>query len=180
MTARPATLDHFEIALDVAIRVCTERDLTPLEWFGLFTEHRNIIRAAFEAQKQGRGLMLVADLNGYPIGQAWIDFTKESAVLWAIRVLPPLQGAGIGTRLIVAAEEVARRRGFAHTRIGVEKDNTDARRLYERLGYRLTGSLQEECRYTTPEGVPMCVLVDQWVLDKPLNKPPTGRRGRIA
>lgn len=180
MTGQPEVLDRFELALDVTIRSCVERDLAPLEWFGLFTEHRNIIRATFEAQKRDRALMLVADWNGFPVGQAWIDFVKASdrasALLWAIRVLPALQGAGIGRRLVLAAEEAARRRGFAGARLGVEKDNAGARRFYERLGYRLAGAMAEKSRYTTPDGVRVCVPVDQWVLDKPL----TTCRGRTA
>jgi L-amino acid N-acyltransferase YncA len=42
---------------------------------------------------------------------------------------------GIGTALIRAAEEAARRLGHQRVALAVGVDNPDARRLYERLGY---------------------------------------------
>jgi GNAT superfamily N-acetyltransferase len=47
------------------------------------------------------------------------------------------QGRGIGTALILAGEEEARRRGAAVLGLAVGLGNHGARRLYERLGYVL-------------------------------------------
>jgi GNAT superfamily N-acetyltransferase len=52
-----------------------------------------------------------------------------------LEVLGPLQRRGIGTALIHAGEDTARRLGDQHLAIGVGLDNPGARRLYERLGY---------------------------------------------
>jgi ribosomal protein S18 acetylase RimI-like enzyme len=57
-------------------------------------------------------------------------------VLWALRVKPGWRGRGIGTRLIAAAEQVARRAGRSWAELEVEPHNTRARALYEGLGYR--------------------------------------------
>ena len=43
---------------------------------------------------------------------------------------------GICTALMRAAEVFASEEGFAALELGVEDTNPDARRLYERLGYR--------------------------------------------
>lgn len=162
----------FTVSLSVSIRPCIEDDLPRLEWFGLFTEHREIIRSAFEAQRRGENVMLMADAGGAPVGQVWIDLArmweKATGFLWAVRVFPWLQGRGIGQRLVLAAERLLRSRGFRYAELGVETDNPRARRFYERLGYRLTGTRQDAYSYTTPEGVHMRIPLEEWVLQKRL------------
>ncbi|HEV2148082.1 MAG TPA: GNAT family N-acetyltransferase [Longimicrobiaceae bacterium] len=167
------TFDRFTRPVEVVIRTCREDDLEGLEWFGMFTPHREIIHEAFAMQRRGENLMLVAEANRFPVGQAWINLRARAllgtGLLWAVRVLPPFQGMGIGSRLLAAAEEALRARGFARAEIGVEKDNPDARRLYERVGYRVVREEYEEYEYTTPEGTHHRVPVDQWFLQKELS-----------
>jgi GNAT superfamily N-acetyltransferase len=52
-----------------------------------------------------------------------------------LEVLGPFTRRGIGTALIRAAEDTARRLGHEQLALGVGVDNRGARRLYERLGY---------------------------------------------
>jgi ribosomal protein S18 acetylase RimI-like enzyme len=168
-------LARHTLHLAVTVRVCQENDLLALEWFGMFTPHRQLIREAYELQQIGGVVMLVAELNGFPAGQLWIDFVRHAAAsvgsIWALRVLPPLQRTGIGTQLLAAAETVIRERGRAAAEIGVEKDNPRARCLYERVGYHLVREEYEEYDYITPDGAQMRVPVDQWILRKPLAEP---------
>jgi ribosomal protein S18 acetylase RimI-like enzyme len=125
---------------------------------------------AFDRHLAGENVMLVADLHGFPVGQAWIDLVKHRTervgYIWAVRVFPFLQGLGIGTRLMHAAERVLSGRGYRCAEVGVEKDNTAARRLYERLGYTLLGDAREEYGFTTPDGVRASYVVDHWRLRK--------------
>ena len=69
-----------------------------------------------------------------------LDFEERAregvAVLLAASVTPPLQGGGIGTELMRAAETFVCSRGYLAIVLGVEDSNLDARRLYDRLGYR--------------------------------------------
>lgn len=51
-------------------------------------------------------------------------------------VAPSQRGRGLGTALLHAAEEVVRQRGGEVLEINVDGDDTDARRFYERHGYR--------------------------------------------
>jgi ribosomal protein S18 acetylase RimI-like enzyme len=116
--------------------------------------------------------MLVADVNGFPVGQAWVDLTKRRSegigYIWAVRVFPFLRGLGIGTRLMDAAEDVLRERGFLQAEVGVERSNVGAHRLYTRLGYLQHCELREEYSYTTPDGVHAQHVLDQWILRKRL------------
>ena len=167
-------LDRLVLPLTVSVRPCREEDLSNLEWFGCFTHHREIFRQAYERQLRGEVVMLIADLQGFPVGQAWLDLekrrTESIGVLWAVRVLPFLRNLGIGSLLIRAAERLLHTRGMDGAELGVEKDNVEARRLYERLGYHLVGEVSEEYGYTTPDGISAHHVVDQWILRKDLDR----------
>ena len=51
-------------------------------------------------------------------------------------VEPKWQGTGVGTALLAAGEDEARRRGLPFMALMVTEENDAARRLYERAGYR--------------------------------------------
>lgn len=53
-----------------------------------------------------------------------------------VAVLPEARGAGIGTALMEAVEGWAYERGIEHLSVSVRTANEDARRLYERRGFR--------------------------------------------
>jgi ribosomal protein S18 acetylase RimI-like enzyme len=174
-TQRAETTQSYIVPVAVAIRRCTERDLPDLEWYGLFSRHREIIRAAYDAQCRGDGLMLVADVNGFPAGQVWIDLArhrgKRIGVLWAVRVYPFLCSLGIGRQLVVAAEERLRAQGYLGVELGVERDNSDARRLYERLGYVVRRETRVAFSYTPPwADAPETVELDELVMGKRLRR----------
>ncbi len=172
MEASGSVLDRFPLSLEVIIRPCREDDLPGLEWFGLFTPHRELIARVWRRHLAGDNVMLVAESRRFPIGQVWIDLTKRApepvGLLWALRVFPFFQGMGLGSRLIAAAERVLRERGVPLAELGAEKNNPGARHLYERLGYRVVGDMVEEYGYTTPEGQAVRATVDEWVLRKVL------------
>ena len=97
-------------------------------------------------QRAGRGLLLVAWLDGNPVGDVFLvcapaDDPKVGRHLPGVpqlthlEVVGPLQRRGIGSALIRTAEDTARRLGHSQLALGVGTDNLDARRLYERLGY---------------------------------------------
>ncbi len=171
-TQEPLVFKHCSLPLQVTIRLCTRSDLPHLEWYGMFTSHRQIIRQTFKAQERGEALMLMAETNCLPGGQLWINLTRNqdgsAAWIWAMRVIPWLQRMGIGSCLISAAEEILAKRGFLWAELGVEKDNPDAQRFYEHRGYRMVGAEVEQFSYTTPGGVTRHVTVDQWVFRKHL------------
>jgi ribosomal protein S18 acetylase RimI-like enzyme len=172
MSGGPREFATLERLLTITVRECAREDLLSLEWFGLFTGHREIFEREFERHSRGEGMMLVADANFFPVGQLWIDFTRKAresvGIIWALRVIPCLHGMGIGTELMRVAEDILRERDLDFAEIGVEKHNHAARRLYERTGYVQVGAELEEYEYTTPEGARIRVPVDQWILRKAL------------
>lgn len=151
------------------LRLCRADDLPKLEWFGAFTAHRQIIADAFAMQERDEGLMLVCDVDEFPIGQVWIRFAEarpRTARLWALRVLESFRNKGVGARLICGAEQELAARGFSVCEIGVDKDNSGAHRLYERLGYKLSHAAVEPFTYVTPAGERRQEIADQWILRK--------------
>lgn len=165
----------FSISLEFAIRLCRADDLPKLEWFGTFCHHREVIRQTFERQIAGDVLMFVADARGFPVAQAWIDFRPDSRTayptLWAVRVMEPLQGLGIGGRLMSAAEQAARRRGHRGLSLNVERSNLRARAFYESRGWRVVGDRRGSFLYTTPEGRTVVEPLDEFAMEKPLDRP---------
>lgn len=161
------------IELDVSFRLARADDLAALEWMGLFTRQSAIIADAFTAQERGDGAMLLALTGGFPVGQAWLDFARAGSAscprIWAVRVFPPMQGAGLGTRLMTEAEDIAVARGAVAVEVGVEWDNDGGRRLYQRLGYRPVGAERERIDYAF-EGYEMVMDIDQQVLRKALGE----------
>lgn len=159
------------IAISVCLRLCRKEDLPAVEWMGLHTREREIIAEAFAAQERGEQLMLLADANGFPIGQAWLDFARRGSErcprLWAVRVFPPLQRAGLGEKLMREAERLAAAHGARQVELGVERINPAARRFYRRLGYVPVGSEREVVRYSF-EGCPLSMELDQEILRKEL------------
>jgi GNAT superfamily N-acetyltransferase len=168
----PCVLERFTAEIAIVVRACEERDLAALEWHGAFTTHRSFMHEQFERQQRGESVMLVADHDGFPLGQIWIDLVQRAAestaVLWALRVLEPVQSAGIGRRLLAAAERVAHDAGFEVAEIGVERDNPRARRWYERSGYACTRGEVTEQTYVAPDGTSSRHVFDQTILQKAL------------
>lgn len=169
------------IEIPVRFRLCREDDLPALEWMGLHTRQREIIEGAFAAQRRGEAAMLLVEAGGYPVAQAWIDFAERGSPdrprLWAVRVFPPLQGAGLGEMLMERAERLAAERGAREVELGVEFDNPDARRFYRRLGYRPAGSRTEVERYSF-EGYPLEDVLRQEIMRKDLRA--EARRPELA
>ena len=140
----------------LTIRVCRRDDLRALEWDGLFSHNREIFERTFRQQLAGEQLMLLAEFEGAPVAQAWIDLRKgavrRAGTIWGVRVHPRMQGDGVGTRLMRAAEESIVEHGLAAAEVAVERSNLAAHAFYERLGYRVTQPVEETYSYTTPEG----------------------------
>ncbi|MEM7076922.1 MAG: GNAT family N-acetyltransferase [Pseudomonadota bacterium] len=104
---------------------------------------------------------LLAQQNGHPAGMVlsypllagpqddpddlpapiapFVELEKHSVDTWfinALAVFASHRNAGIGQRLIAAAEGLARSNGYARMSIQVYEQNSGAVRLYERLGYK--------------------------------------------
>ena len=171
-SARPfvePAYQEFDVRARVIIRATRHEDLPKLEWFGAFAHFRELYQRTWHDHQAGRRLMLVADLHGFPIGQVWLDvMPAEYAYLYALRVMEPLQGLGVGTRLIESAEALARSHGYRQIHLAVEKNNAGARRLYERLGFRIFSQRVDTWSYTDHHGQVHWVQEDVYGMRKAL------------
>ncbi len=65
-------------------------------------------------------------------------FEGPVALLDELYVVPHLRGQGVGAALIQLIETICRERGVELVEINVDAPDVDARRFYERHGYRCT------------------------------------------
>lgn len=177
MTHDTDALASLAVRLDVVIRRATAHDIRMLEWGGEFWRLRKHFENAYAEQQAGRRLLLVADLNGYPVGRLFLQIARGNPVfadgstrayLYAFHVMKPLRGAGIGTALVDTAEDLLREHGFKWVTIAVEKTNEGALRLYQRLGYEVFREDPGRWSYTDPAGKTHHVEEPTWVMRKRL------------
>jgi GNAT superfamily N-acetyltransferase len=96
---------------------------------------------ALSAGSSDGDLLLIAH-NSDSVGFAWLSFASRvlngAAYLRLLLVAAP--GHGTGAHLLAAAEDAARERAN-HLYLLTTRDNTSARRFYERHAYRHVGDL---------------------------------------
>jgi ribosomal protein S18 acetylase RimI-like enzyme len=83
---------------------------------------------------------LIAWDGGEPVGHACLDSREDPPQLQDVYVPEEHRRRGIATELSRAAEELVRSRGYTRIALDVDVENTAARALYERLGYREAGT----------------------------------------
>ncbi|MBD5080587.1 MAG: GNAT family N-acetyltransferase [Ruminococcaceae bacterium] len=104
---------------------------------------QHIRRGNLESCKE---ICFVAEEDGRFVGEVSImteNANIPAAVIpnkrmyfFGLRVLPDFRRKGIGTALMTCAISQCLKRGIFEFTIGVESDNADAKRLYERLGFK--------------------------------------------
>ena len=130
-------------------------EVAGLTWSGN-PAHLRSVAAALDRATQGLEYYLVVRApGGEPVAKMRVDCTSEpgTAVFSQLATMDRLQGLGIATMLIKAAEQRARACGLALAVLGVEDDNPRARRLYERLGYQPAGRQPASWEYEDKDGV---------------------------
>ena len=73
-------------------------------------------------------------------GMAWSTAGEPAAAVHRLMVHPAAQGRGLAKLLMAHAESLARARGFRSIHLDCFTANPAALGLYERLGYRRTGT----------------------------------------
>jgi ribosomal protein S18 acetylase RimI-like enzyme len=116
-------------------------DLAALGWSGTAAHIRSVASYLSRVPAGEVEYLVVRGLDGTPVAKAGIEYAEAPGVgtIMQLATHGELQGLGMGTALIAAAEERIRRRGLTKARMGVEDDNPRARTLYERLGYKEVG-----------------------------------------
>ncbi len=137
----------------VEIKLCREGDVELLEQWTPSGRSRFHARR-FARQQQEQSAFLIAWSQGSPVGSGELKWHgcdapevrekfPDCPELNGLQVSPPeLRSHGIGTSLIIYAEDLAQLRGCTQLGLGVDDANERAAALYRRLGYTETG-----CRY---------------------------------
>ena len=141
---RAATTDDVRFLADVVIeatrdqgRVGDDFDESDFrEKFGEWTLDQ--IRGAVPG-----GMTSVIEVGHERVGRVRVTRTATCIELPGIQILPRFQGHGIGTAIIENLQGEAAAAGLP-VDLEVEKDNPNARRLYERLGFVHVGETAEE------------------------------------
>ena len=132
-------------------------DLSKFDGLGN-ASHIEHVRKALKRTGPGGDLdyLVVRASNGQPIAKGAVDYNsnKGAGTLIQLTTIHELRGLGLGSYIIEKLEDKIRQRGIYTAILGVEVDNQDAKRLYERLGYEEFGSTQESWEETDEYGIP--------------------------
>jgi len=158
----------------VVVRPACEADRA---WISELLEHRWGSTVIFRCQRSddaSRLPALVAEERGRPAGVATYRVEPPECEVVTLDALT--KWTGVGTALLRAVEEEARRAGCGRVWLVTTNDNVDALRFYQRRGYRIAainvGAVEEARRSHKPSipssgcyGVP---IRDEIVLEKEL------------
>jgi len=149
-------------------------DLPALGWSGSAAHLRSVASYLARVPAGEVEYVVVRGVGGTPVAKAGIDYAEAPGVATIMQFAThgDLQGLGLGTALIAAAEERIRRRGFTVARIGVEDDNPRARALYERLGYQEVGRRAASWEAESADGSPFTYHTVVTEMDKTLTARP--------
>ncbi len=162
----------------IHIRQARYADLPALEWDGEFVHFRRIYAEAYRRSEMGEAVLWVAeDPDLGIVGQLFVHMKSERAELadgrtrayiYGFRVRPAYRNQGIGTLLLDTAEKDLLSRGFHWVVLNVARENSDARRLYERRGYRVIGGDPGRWSYIDERGIRRDVVEPAWRMQKDL------------
>jgi ribosomal protein S18 acetylase RimI-like enzyme len=132
MTIRPATKEDKELVRELWVEFEAELggpDYLRESWEEAWADLSQTVR---------NGVALVAEEEGAAVGFVFCvlgDPGRKTAHVTDIYVRPDARNKGIGRALLAGILEPARAAGLEHASLEVLIRNSDARRLYERLGF---------------------------------------------
>lgn len=165
------------IEFDVVVRPAERADLPKLEWFGQFEDYRNLFLRSFREHQAGKRLMLVADLNNFPVGRLFIQFFSENrniangysrGYFYSFYVMEMFRSKGIGSMLLQSGEALLRKKRYEMATIAVAKNNKRALELYKRNGYLAFAESEGKWSYRDPQGTVHHVHEPCYLLEKHL------------
>lgn len=162
------------------IRLVEKADLQALEWDGEYKKYRRMYADIFYSTLAGKTLMWIVETeNGEAIGQAFVMLKsseldaadgEKRAYLFGFRIRDSWRNQGIGSYLMRFVEGDLSQRGYQHITLNVAKENQDALRLYQRLGYKIVGSHAGKWSYVDDQGVVQHVNEPSWRMIKRIGK----------
>jgi ribosomal protein S18 acetylase RimI-like enzyme len=161
----------------IQIRQVTREDLPALEWDGEYRHFRRLFADAYQRAERGEAVLWIAELPEIGIiGQLFVQIGEQSnnnsrnggskAYIYGFRVRAQYRDQGIGSRLLETAEADLSTRGFHRVALNVGRDNNNARRLYERFGYRVVAPEPGIWSYIDHRGRRQYVQEPAWRMEK--------------
>ncbi|MEI6553042.1 MAG: GNAT family N-acetyltransferase [bacterium] len=137
-----------------AVNDLTLNDLDKISWSGTSTHIRYVKEALERVEKGEVDYLAIRDEEGNPISIGGVDYKvhKDAGTMWQIITKESSRGLGIGTRLIKELENRIKSRNINMAMLGVEKDNTRAQDLYNKLGYKVCGETKDSWEQEDKEG----------------------------
>lgn len=175
---RPADLpsDWVEQA---EIRLAQQSDLPALEWEGQYRQFRRMYQETYARMLRGTSLMWLAYLEGYLLGQLFVQLNcdrkeladgNQRAYLYSFRIRAAFQRHGLGARMLLHTEQDLRDRGYHIATLNVAKMNLRARAFYERHGYEVIAHEPGIWSYQDEQGIWHTVEEPAWRMWKQLDE----------
>jgi ribosomal protein S18 acetylase RimI-like enzyme len=96
-----------------------------------------VTRCICDITERERGCVLVAEVEGQAVAFGLLTIWPDVGEISDLIVADQWRGHGIGTKLIETMIDAAQSTEVQFLEIGVMRRNTRARKLYERLGFKL-------------------------------------------
>jgi GNAT superfamily N-acetyltransferase len=137
VTVRQATADDWETVRDIRLAALQE---APYAFGSTYARERDFDEETWRGRLSNPdGPTFLAFDGDNVVGIDGVYTEGGDRILVAMWVAPAARRAGVGAALTNAVCEWARAQGQKRVYLGVAEDNEPARRLYERLGFKMTG-----------------------------------------
>ena len=153
--------------MDLYFKDLRMTDVPHLSWAGS-SLHLDYIKNFIEKAILGDAEVVAGVLSDVIIAKGAVDYTTYPgfATISMVNVKNEFQGLGIGSKLFAELERRSKVNGKKNMRLHVEKENTRAISLYERLGYSKIGEVEEQWQDIDESGVIKDVIADCFVMEK--------------
>ena len=161
-------------SISYQIRVIDESDLRSLL---LVKNDVSVHKERFQQQKNGEAVYLGAFINNYAIGYVLLSLdNKEDVMPYTnqekcadmidLLIIEPLRNYGVGSKLVLACEELCRENDIFYLGLDVNPtDNFAAKRLYESLGYYTVGEIHLDGVYEYIDEAGRQGQYEDWCID---------------
>jgi GNAT superfamily N-acetyltransferase len=134
---RQATVDDWQVVRDIRLAALRE---APYAFGSTYAREMNFDEATWRGRLSNPDSPTFLAFDGdEAVGIDGVYTENGDRILVAMWVAPSARRAGVGAALTKAVCDWVKARGDSRVYLGVAEDNDPARRLYERLGFKMTG-----------------------------------------